>query len=245
MKSQREIELMRRAGRIVAQTLELIRESLRPGLKTKKLDALAEDFIRSRGADPAFKGYRGYPASICVSVNEQVVHGIPGDYALRNGDLVSVDVGVSVEGYNGDGAATFCIGEPAPEISRFMDTARRALDEGVRMMADGNRVGDISHAVQRTVEEGGYSVVRDLVGHGIGAKMHEEPQVPNYGAPGTGPLIRNGMTFAIEPMINFGKHGVRTLADGWTVVSEDGTLSCHFEHTVAATSGGPRILTLP
>jgi len=245
IKRQAEIEAIRKAGRVVAGVLAMFEEIIRAGMRTKELDKMAEEFIYDNGAKPAFKGYRGFPANICVSVNSEVVHGIPGEYEIRDGDLVSVDVGAIVDDFYGDGAATYYVGEPAQEVKRFIETTRRALDEGISRMVSGNRVGDISNAVQRVVEGGGYSVVRDLVGHGIGRNMHEEPQIPNYGVAGTGPLIQDGMVFAIEPMVNMGRHGIRTLDDGWTVVATDGGLSCHFEHTVAAAPDGPQILTLP
>ncbi|MFH1538437.1 MAG: type I methionyl aminopeptidase [bacterium] len=245
VKTPGEIESIRKAGRIVGQTLKMLGGNMRAGITTKELDEMAEEFIRSRGAQPAFKGYRGYPASICVSLNEQVVHGIPGGREIREGDLVSVDCGAILDGFYGDSAFSWFVGEPPEETARLMETTKRALEAGIDRMRPGNTVGDISSAVQRVVEEEGFSVVRDLVGHGIGRQMHEEPQVPNYGREGGGPLIKAGMVFAIEPMVNTGKHFVKTLDDGWTVVAADGKPSCHFEHTVAATDDGPDVLTLP
>lgn len=245
VKTPDEIECIRKAGGIVGQALKLLGENMRAGITTKELDEMAEEFIRSRGAKPAFKGYRGYPASLCVSVNEQVVHGIPGSRELREGDLVSIDCGATVDGFNGDSAYSWYIGEPPEETGRLMEATKRALKAGVDRMRPGNTVGDISSAVQRVVEDEGFSVVRDLVGHGVGRKMHEEPQVPNYGREGTGATIKEGMVFAIEPMVNMGGHLVKTLDDNWTVVAADGKPSCHFEHTVAATAGEPDILTLP
>lgn len=245
LKTKEEIEIMRRAGRIVSRTLDLIAERLEAGMTTRELDVMAEKFIRSEGAAPAFKGYRGYPATLCVSINEQVVHGIPDERRVREGDLVSVDCGAALDGFFGDSARSFYVGgEPPEETARLMEATRDALAAGVERMRPGSRLSDISNAVQRVVEERGFAAVRDLVGHGIGRRMHEEPQVPNYGRAGEGPEIKEGMVFAIEPMVNTVRWQVRTLDDGWTVVAADGRPSCHFEHTVAATAEGPDILTL-
>ncbi|SHF11270.1 methionyl aminopeptidase [Desulfofundulus australicus DSM 11792] len=243
IKSQRELRYMRDAGRVVAGVLGELSRAIKPGVTTAELDRLAEDFILARGARPAFKGLYGFPASICTSVNEQVVHGIPGLRKLESGDIISIDVGAEINGYYGDGAATFPVGEVSPEAKKLMAVTEEALYEGIRFARQGNRLSDISHAVQRYVEKHGFSVVREYVGHGIGRSMHEEPQVPNFGKPGRGPRLKAGMTLAIEPMVNAGTHEVRTLGDNWTVVTRDSSLSAHFEHTVAITDGEPEILT--
>jgi methionyl aminopeptidase len=242
-KSKAEIEQMERAGQVVVETLELIGEHVRPGVTTQELDDLAEDFIRSRGGVPTFKGYRGYPASICTSPNAMVVHGIPGAYTLRDGDILSVDVGVTLGGFVGDSAFTFPVGEVSEETQRLLETGQAALAAGIDQARTGNHLSDIGHAVQKTTEEAGFSVVRSLVGHGVGRSMHEDPQIPNYGEPGRGPLLQEGMTLAIEPMINAGGPDVFLHEDEWSISSEDGSLSAHFEHTVAITAEGPRILT--
>ncbi|MBE3585291.1 type I methionyl aminopeptidase [Desulfofundulus thermocisternus] len=243
IKSQRELRYMRDAGRVVAGVLGELSRAIKPGVTTAELDRLAEDFILARGARPAFKGLYGFPASICTSVNEQVVHGIPGLRKLESGDIISIDVGAEINGYYGDGAATFPVGVVSPEAEKLMAVAEEALYEGIRFARQGNRLSDISHAVQSYVEKHGFSVVREYVGHGIGRSMHEEPQVPNFGKPGRGPRLKAGMTLAIEPMVNAGTHEVRTLGDNWTVVTRDSSLSAHFEHTVAITDGEPEILT--
>jgi methionyl aminopeptidase len=242
-KSREEIEQMARAGEVVADTLELIRDNLRPGVTTGELDELAEEFIRSRGGEPTFKGYRGYPASICASPNTMVVHGIPGSYALRSGDILSVDVGVTLGGFVADSAYTFAVGEISPEAERLLEVCQAALSAGIDQARVGNRLSDISHAVQEVTEEAGFSVVRSLVGHGVGRSMHEDPQIPNFGPPGRGPELQTGMTLAIEPMINAGGPDVVVHQDGWSISSSDDSLSAHFEHTVAITADGPRILT--
>jgi methionyl aminopeptidase len=242
-KSQQEIERMARAGEVVAETLALLGERSRPGVTTAELDALADELIRSRGGVPTFKGYRGYPASICTSPNDMVVHGIPGPRALEEGDILSVDVGVTLDGFVADSAYTFPIGEIAPDTERLLDAGKAALAAGIEQCRPGNRLSDISHAVQTATEEHGFSVVRSLVGHGVGRSMHEEPQIPNYGEPGRGPLLSAGMTFAIEPMINAGAPDVVIHDDEWSISTVDGSLSAHFEHTVAITEEGPRILT--
>jgi methionyl aminopeptidase len=244
-KSAREIEQMQRAGRVVVETLELVGEHVRPGVTTRELDELAEEFIRSKGGVPTFKGYRGYPASICVSPNSMVVHGIPGTYELADGDVLSVDVGVTLGGFVGDSAFTFAVGEISDEAQRLLDTGQAALAAGIEQARAGNHLSDIGHAIQATTEAGGFSVVRSLVGHGVGRKMHEDPQIPNFGEPGRGPLLQPGMTLAIEPMINAGGPDVYLHEDEWSISTEDGSLSAHFEHTVAVTEQGPRILTRP
>jgi methionyl aminopeptidase len=242
-KAQGEIDRMARAGEVVADTLALMGERARPGVSTQELDELADEFIRSRGGVPTFKGYRGYPASICVSPNDMVVHGIPGPYTLREGDVLSVDVGVTLDGFVADSAYTFPIGEISPEAERLLEGCQAALAAGIEQCRVGNRLSDISHAIQRVTEEHGFSVVRSLVGHGVGRSMHEEPQIPNFGEPGRGPLLSEGMTFAIEPMINAGGAEVVLHDDEWSISTADHSLSAHFEHTVAITGEGPRILT--
>jgi methionyl aminopeptidase len=243
-KSEQEIEAMARAGRVVADTLALVGESLRPGVTTRELDAIAEEYIRSEGGAPTFKGYHGFPASICTSPNSMVVHGIPGEYRIEDGDLLSVDVGVTLKDFVADSAYTFAVGHVSDETQRLLDVGQAALEAGIAEARPGNHVGDISAAVQRTVEEAGFSVVKSLVGHGVGRSMHEEPQIPNWGEPGRGPLLASGMTLAIEPMINAGSADVFVADDRWSISTDDGALSAHFEHTVAVTEGGPRILTL-
>jgi methionyl aminopeptidase len=243
-KSPQEIERMARAGEVVADVLALLGERARPGVTTEELDALADEFIRSRGGTPTFKGYRGYPASICVSPNDMVVHGIPGLYALSDGDVLSVDVGVTLDGFVADSAYTFPIGDVSPDAERLLEGCKAALAAGIEQCRPGNRLSDISHAIQVVTEEHGYSVVRSLVGHGVGRAMHEEPQIPNFGEPGRGPMLSAGMTFAIEPMINAGGPDVVIHDDEWSISTSDGSLSAHFEHTVAVTEDAPRILTL-
>jgi methionyl aminopeptidase len=247
IKSPREIETMAAAGRIVAETLALVRAHAKPGVSTAELDRLAEEFIRSHpGARPSFKGLYDFPATLCTSINNEVVHGIPSPQrVLREGDLVSVDVGVWLEGLHADSAATFAVGDVSGEAQRLLVVTQQALAAGIAEARAGNHVGDIGHAVQQVAEGAGYSVVRELVGHGIGSSFHEEPQVPNYGKPRRGPRLTPGMTIAIEPMVNVGGPEIQTLADHWTVVTADGTLSAHFEHTVAVGENGvaPRILT--
>lgn len=244
-KSSREIRFMVRAGKLAAQVQEKIAEIIAPGLKTQEIDDLAEDFIRQNGGVPAFKGYRGFPASVCVSVNQEVVHGIPGPRILKEGDIVSLDVGTLLDGYYGDCARTYGVGEISQSAHQLMEVTRKSLQEGIKMCQPGGYLSDISHAIQSFVEGQGFSVVRDYVGHGIGQAMHEPPQVPNFGPPGRGPVLKEGMTLAIEPMVNAGTHEVRVEEDGWTVVTVDGMLSAHFEDTVAITENGPEILTKP
>ena len=243
LKSQQEIAYMREAGRIVAETLELIRQAVKPDVTTQELDRIADEYIRERGAIPAFKGYNGFPGSICASVNEEVVHGIPGPRKLKNGDIISVDIGTLINGFYGDAAMTFPVGEVAPEVAQLLKVTEESLYKGIAQAVADQRLYDISHAVQIHAEEFGYGVVRDYVGHGIGRKMHEDPQIPNYGAPGRGPRLKPGMTLATEPMINMGTYEVKTLRDNWTVITRDKKWSAHFEHTIAVTDGEPEILT--
>jgi methionyl aminopeptidase len=243
-KSPREVERMAEAGAVVARTLDLLREHIRPGISTRELDEIADEFIRSEGAVPTSKGYKGYPAAICISPNEMIVHGIPGRYRLREGDVVTCDVGVTLDGLIADSAVTFPVGEIDVEAQRLLDVCQAALTAGIEQARVGNRVGDISHAVQEVVEEGGFSVVRALVGHGVGRSYHEEPQVPNFGLPGRGVQLVEGLTIAIEPMITAGSSQIVVADDGWSISTDDGSLSAHFEHTVAVTADGPRILTL-
>ncbi len=240
-----EIEIMRECGKIAAQTLELVGQAVAPGRTTRELESVAERHLARRGATAAFKGYRGYPSSICVSVNDEVVHGIPGSRRLEEGDLVSIDVGVLWQGYYADTAATFGAGELAPMASRLLRVTRNALWAGISAARPPHRVSDISHAIQECVESAGFSVVRALVGHGVGRSMHEDPQVPNFGPPGVGPRLRAGMVLAIEPMVNGGGSEVAVDEDGWTVRTKDGSLSAHFEHSVAVLDGEPRVLTEP
>lgn len=243
LKNASQLEKMRKAGRIVAETLELMRESVRSGVTTGDLDRLAEEFIRKQGAIPAFKGYNGFPATLCTSVNEQVVHGIPGLRKLQNGDIISIDCGAVIDGYYGDAAITLPVGEIEPELQQLLKVTEESLLLGLDQARIGNRLYDVSHTVQLHVEKNGFSVVRDYVGHGIGRAMHEEPQIPNYGRPGRGPRLEGGMVLAIEPMVNKGTYEVQTLEDHWTVVTKDAQASAHFEHTVAITENGPEILT--
>ncbi len=243
-KSKDEIAIMRHAGRIVAETLRLVETKIRPGVETIELDRIAENFIRKSGASPAFKGYRGFPASICASPNEVVVHGIPGQRRLKEGDIISIDVGAEYSGYYGDAAATFPVGQISEQAQQLIDITKLALSKGIEQCVEGNYLYDISHAIQATVEPAGYSVVREFVGHGIGREMHEDPQIPNFGIAGRGPKIKTGMIFAIEPMVNIGDYKVNILPDHWTVVTADRSLSAHFEHTVAVTKEGPDILTI-
>jgi methionyl aminopeptidase len=244
LKSPGEIETMRKAGKIVARVLDEMGRAAKPGVRTKELDKIADEIIRSAGATPSFFGYHGYPASICTSINEQVVHGIPDQTKLQDGDIISIDVGAYYGGFHGDATVTFAVGQVDKESLRLMDVTRESLHRGIDKVRSGGRLTDISHAVQEFVEANGFSVVRDYVGHGIGQKMHEDPEIPNFGPPGLGPVLRPGMTFAIEPMINVGGYAVMSLSNGWTVVTKDGLRSAHFEHTVAVTDDGPEILTV-
>ena len=243
LKSKREIEVIRENGRILAQTFKLVEKNIKEGIKTKKLDRLAEEFIKKNGAHPAFKGYRGFPANICISINEEVVHGIPTDRILVSGDIVSVDIGVYKDGYFADGAFTYKVGETSQEAQKLIDITRNSLYKGIESCLEGKNLSDISFAIQSYVEAFGFQVVRELVGHGIGRDMHEEPQVPNFGTPGQGPVLKEGMVLAIEPMVNQKTYEIETLDDGWTVVTKDRSLSAHFEHTVCITKNGPKILT--
>jgi methionyl aminopeptidase len=245
-KSAQELDQMARAGTVVADTLSLLAEHIRPGVTTAELDRVADEFIRSREGVPTFLGYRGpypYPASICTSPNDVVVHGIPNGYSLAEGDILSVDVGVTLDGFVADSAYTFPVGDIDPEAERLLEVCKAALEAGIQQARPGGKLTDISHAVQRVTEEAGFSVVRSLVGHGVGRDMHEDPQIPNYGEPGRGPTLASGMTLAIEPMITAGGHEVVVRDDQWTIATADGSLAAHFEHTVAVTDEGPRILT--
>ena len=244
LKSPAEIEKMRRAGRIVAETRQLVVEAVRPGVTTDDLDRIAERHIAELGATSNFKGYRGFPKTICASINEEVVHGIPGKRVLKEGDLVSLDFGAIWEGYHGDSAVTvFCGEPPSGEAEKLVRITEEALQAGISQIKEGNRLSDIGHAVQQVVEGAGLSVVREYVGHGIGQSMHEDPQIPNYGDPGRGPALKPGMVLAVEPMVNMGGWETRVLDDDWTVVTADGALSAHFEHTIALTESGPEVLT--
>ena len=242
-KTPEQIEHMAAAGAVLVKTLNLLASKIRPGVTTGELDAAAEKFIRSHGAEPAFKGYRGFPGSICTSPNSMVVHGIPGPYKLSRGDILSVDVGVVLDGWVADAARTFPVGPVSPIANRLLRATEGALLDAVEQCRPGNRLGDVSHAVQAFVEEAGLSVVRSLVGHGIGRDMHEDPQIPNFGEPGRGPELEEGMVLAVEPMVTAGRHAVRMGDDHWAIFSQDGSLAAHFEFTVAVTAQGPRILT--
>ena len=243
-KSPSEIERMRAANQLVASVLAELAAMVKPGVSTADLDAAAEKLVRDAGAEPAFKGYRGYPATLCASVNEQVVHGIPSTRTLVEGDIISLDLGVKLNGYFGDSAVTVPGGRVSDDVLGLLRVTQEALEQGIRQVRMGGRISDIGHAIQRHVEQHGYSVVREFVGHGIGASLHEEPQIANYGEPGRGPRLAEGMVLAIEPMVNMGRPAVKVLADGWTAVTRDGSLSAHFEHTVAVTKDGPLILTM-
>jgi methionyl aminopeptidase len=242
-KSKNEIEKMHIAGQIVARVLKRLSEIVQPGITTRDLDAEAERLIRAAGAMPTFKGYHGYPASICASINDEVVHGIPSSRKLREGDIIGVDCGATYRGYVGDAAVTLAVGKISGELQKLMEVTRESLFQAIAKCRVGNRLGDVCHAVEAHVVPLGYSVVRNFCGHGIGRAMHEDPQVPNYGKPGTGPVLREGWVIAIEPMVNIGRHDVKVLSDGWTVITLDGRPSAHFEHTVAITADGPQILT--
>jgi methionyl aminopeptidase len=242
-KTPEELEKLAAAGDIHRRTMKLLEGKIRPGVTTKELDTAAEKYIRSQGGVPSFKGYKGFPGSICVSPNSMVVHGIPGTYALERGDILSVDIGVTLDGWVADGARTFAVGSISPVARKLLDVTEQSLFDGVAQVKVGNRLGDVSHAIQVTVEAAGLSVVRSLVGHGVGRDMHEDPQIPNFGEPGRGPLLEEGMVLAIEPMTTAGRHPVRMASDGWAIYSQDGSLAAHFEFTVAVTADGPRILT--
>ena len=243
IKTPREIDLIRTASQVVAETLQMLRMHVTEGVTTRELDVLAENYVRKAGCLPAFKGYQGYPATLCTSVNDQIVHGIPSDYVLKNGDLLSIDMGAIYKGYYGDSATTVLVGEVSDKHRLLTQVTEAALYKGIEMATAGNRLGDISHAIQIHAEHFGFSVVREFVGHGIGSHLHEDPQVPNYGPAGQGPLLPEGLVLAIEPMVNEFSPGVRTLADRWTAVTVDGGFSAHFEHTVLITGNGPEILT--
>jgi len=243
-KSRKELEKMRAAGRLVGQVREHLRGMVKPGITTLDLDRAAEQMIRDAGALPTFKGYNGFPFSICASVNEQIVHGFPSDYALKEGDIFSIDCGVTLEGFVGDTATTVPVGEIDEEKLKLIRVTEECLERAIQQCRPGNHLGDIGWAVQQHAEANGYSVVRDYVGHGIGRRMHEDPQIPNYGRPGLGPKIKAGYVFAVEPMVNQGTHFTKVLADGWTVVTVDGKPSAHAEHTIAITEDGPEVLTL-
>ncbi|HZA59019.1 MAG TPA: type I methionyl aminopeptidase [Solirubrobacterales bacterium] len=242
-KTPEQLEQMAAAGRIQSRCLQMLEAKVRPGVTTKQLDETAEKFIRSQGAAASFKGYRGFPGSICASPNSMVVHGIPGPYELQKGDVISIDVGVTHEGWVADAAVTVPVGEVDDETARLLKTTRASLFDGIAMARPGNRLGDVSHAIQSRVEIDGFSVIRSLVGHGVGREMHEDPQIPNFGDPGKGPLLEEGMVLAIEPMVNAGGPEIRMGNDGWAVYSEDDSMAAHFEFTVAVTADGPRVLT--
>jgi len=242
-KSKREIEKMRAAGQLVGQVLNSLREMVEPGITTLDLDRAAEKMIRDAGALPTFKGYNGFPYSICASVNEQIVHGFPSDYKLKEGDIFSIDCGVTLEGFVGDTATTVPVGNVSEEWLKLVRVTEECLERAIQQCRPGNHLGDIGWAVQEHAEANGYSIVRDYVGHGIGRRMHEDPQIPNYGRPGLGPKIKSGYVFAVEPMVNLGTHHTKVLADGWTVVTVDGQPSAHSEHTIAITEEGPEVLT--
>ena len=244
IKNERELNAMRKACKITAAARALAGEMVRPGVSTKQIDKAVHDFIEAQGAKPSFLGYHGYPASICISVNNTVIHGIPGGYVLQEGDIVSVDVGAYYEGFHGDCAATFPCGAISTQAQKLIDVTKQSFYEGIRFATRGHRVSDISHAIQTYVESNGFSVVRSFVGHGVGAQLHEEPEVPNFGQPGRGPRLLPGMTLAIEPMVNVGVYDVKVLKDGWTTVTADGKLSAHYENTVLITDGEPEILTV-
>jgi methionyl aminopeptidase len=245
LKSEEEIKLLRESSRIVAEVLKKLRELVKPGVSTMELDSFAEKLIKERGAIPAFKGYKDYPATLCASINEGVVHGIPGPRRLREGDIISLDLGAKINGYYGDAAITVPVGKISKKAKKLLRVTEEALYRAIEQAKEGNRLYDISYAVQSFAEENGFfSVVRDFVGHGIGKDLHEDPQIPNFGKPGSGPRLKAGMVFAIEPMINIGDYRVKVLSDGWTVVTVDSNLSAHFEHTIAITKSGPCILSI-
>ena len=244
IKNERELNVMRKACRITAAARALAGKMVRPGVSTQQIDKAVHDFIVAQGAKPSFLGYHGYPASVCISVNNTVIHGIPGGYVLREGDIVSIDVGAYYEGFHGDCAATFPCGAISTQAQKLIDVTKESFFEGIRFATRGHRVSDISHVIQKHVESNGFSVVRSFVGHGVGEQLHEEPEVPNFGQPGRGPRLLPGMTLAIEPMVNIGTYDVKVLGDGWTTVTADGKLSAHYENTVLITDGEPEILTV-
>ncbi|MFB9276838.1 type I methionyl aminopeptidase [Cohnella cellulosilytica] len=243
IKSEKELNLMREAGRIVAETHRLMKQAIVPGVTTAELDRIADAFIRSQGAVPSFKGYNGFPASICASTNEELVHGFPGPRKLVEGDIISIDIGAQYQGYHGDSAWTYGVGQISGEAQRLLDVTEASLYAGLELVRPDVRLFTVSHGIQKVIEDAGMSVVREYVGHGVGAALHEEPQIPNYGAPDRGPRLKPGMTLAIEPMVNLGERYVKTLSDNWTVVTVDGSLCAHFEHTIAVTDDGYEILT--
>jgi methionyl aminopeptidase len=243
IKSDKEIAIMRQAGKIVAEVLRILSEQVKPGMKTKELDIIAERETRKMGATPSFKGYRGFPANLCVSVNDEIVHGIPGERILSEGDIVSLDFGAIYDGFQGDAAVTVPVGKVSPEAKRLIETTRESLQEGIAAARAGATLGDVSSAIQKYAESKSYAVVREYTGHGIGRDMHEDPQIPNYGIPGTGPVLKKGMTLALEPMLNIGGAGTRVARDRWTVLTADGSLSAHFEHTIAVNDNEPEVLT--
>jgi methionyl aminopeptidase len=242
-KSPAEIDKMARAGAVLAHTMDAVAAAIAPGVSTAELDRLAERLIRKRGAIPTFQGYRGFPGSICASPNTMIVHGIPGPHRLKDGDTISIDIGVTLDGWVADAARTFAVGEIEPKVKKLLAVTEESLHVGVAQCRPGNRLGDVSSSIQRVVEDAGFSIVRSLVGHGVGRSMHEDPQVPNYGKPGKGPLLEEGLVIAIEPMTTAGRPGVRVGGDGWAIFSQDGSAAAHFEFTVAVTAAGPRILT--
>lgn len=244
IKNDLELDLMRKAGKIVAETLLLLEHEIKPGISTKELDRVAEQFITEQGAKPSFKGLYGFPATLCISVNNEVVHGIPGEYILKDGDIVSIDCGACLDGFHGDAARTFPVGNVSEDASKLIKVTEQSFFEGIKFAQIGNRLTDISHAIQDHIEANGFSVVKDFVGHGIGRDLHEDPEVPNFGRPGRGPVLTKGMVLAIEPMVNIGTFKVRTLRNDWTVVTSDGSLSAHYENTVAILPDGPEVLTL-
>ncbi len=244
IRSEREIVAMRQAGRVVAIVLEILSGAIRPGMETKELDVIAGRELKKLGAKPSFKGYHGFPANLCVSVNDEIVHGIPGGRVLKESDIVSLDFGSIYNGFQGDAAVTVSVGEVKPEAKRLMETTEDALEAGIAKAYDGARLGDISAAVQRCAESGGYSVIREYTGHGIGRQMHEEPQIPNFGQPGTGPVLKKGMVLALEPMVSMGDWRTRVGSDHWTVSTADGSLSAHFEHTITITDAEAEVLTV-
>ena len=243
IKNKEEIKKMRQASRITSELLSVLEKEICPGITTLELDRIAYDFIKEKGAEPAFKGYQGYPATICASVNEVVVHGIPSSLKLKEGDIISIDVGARLNHYYGDATRTFAVGKISSEVSRLLEVTKKSLDLGIKKMIVGNHLFDISYAIGSYAKKKGYSVVREFVGHGVGKELHEEPEIPNFGSPGQGPFLKSGMVFAIEPMVNIGKKEIKILKDGWTVVTADGKPSAHFEDTVLIAKDGPEVLT--
>jgi methionyl aminopeptidase len=243
IKSEKEIAVMREAGRIVAEILQIVGEQAKPGVTTRELDVIADKELKKRGAVSSFNGYRGFPANLCTSINDEIVHGIPGDRALKEGDIISLDFGAIYNGFQGDAAVTVPVGKVSSEASRLMESTRESLEKGIAAAHAGATLGDVSSAIQKHAESKNYSVVREYTGHGIGRDMHEDPQIPNYGIPGTGPVLKKGMTLALEPMLNIGGSATRVAKDRWTVLTADGSLSAHFEHTIAITDNEPEVLT--